>query len=274
MVGLGLLGGSLAAGLRQLFPQIEITAVDAPEVLASSEAKALVHRGINRQSDAAVREAMASSDLVFLAATIGGIEHWLPRALEAAALVTDCGSTKRRLVDAGGKCARASRYVPGHPMAGALGGLSGASADLFKDQPWVLCPQGTEASGLQAVTHLIEALGGRPVEMSASEHDRVVATTSHVPRLMASSLARIASRATAFGAAGPAFERLVRGAGGSTAMWKDILGSNRDEVAACLRLLIADLTTCAQELEADQPLDEVLTLLQAAEQARLAFENS
>lgn len=272
IVGLGLLGGSLAAVLRRAIPHIEIVGVDAEKVLQSTEAKRLVDRGILVSDRPEVMRAFGSSDLVFLSATIGGIKDWLPAALDGAALVTDCGSTKRGLVEVASQCTHYRHFVPGHPMAGALGGLSGATADLFVDQPWVLCPQNVESEALRAVQVMVEMTGALPTFMTPQEHDRVVATTSHVPRLMASSLARIAAENQAFGAAGPAFERLVRGAGGSTAMWADILKSNRDEVVSALRLLIGDLEQCAQELSAGSELPGVIELLETAERARLDFK--
>lgn len=271
IIGLGLLGGSLAAALRRKYPALQLVGVDRPEVLQSQTARQLVHRGISLSDTAEVQSSCANSDLVFLAATIGGIESWLPAVLRVAPLVTDCGSTKRRLVRAARLCPGSDRFVPGHPMAGALGGLSGAHADLFVDQPWVLCGEAVQPAALQAVQAMVQAVGGRVTLMTPEEHDRVVATTSHVPRLMASSLTGIALESMAFGAAGPAFERLLRGAGGSTAMWADILQSNRDEVASTLKLLIADLQLCARELSSSGGLPAVLSLLETAERARLEF---
>ncbi len=273
VVGLGLLGGSLAAAVRRCWPSVEIVAVDGPDVLASEAARALVDRGHPLGEVAAVEAEFARSDLVFLSATVGGIAAWLPRALRAAPLVTDCGSTKRHLVAAARACPRWQHFVPGHPMAGALGGLSGASADLFRDQPWVLCPQGVHGAALGAVREMTAAFGARSVEMAPQEHDRVVGITSHVPRLLASSLAGLASRQWAFGAAGPAFERLVRGAGGSTAMWLDIFDTNREEVASALKVVVADLQAAVGELESGGPLRQLEGLLVSAEQARRAYKS-
>lgn len=271
IVGVGLLGGSLAAALGRHFPAIELVGVDQPRVLQSERACQLLSRAIPSGEQTLVKRALASSDLVFLSATIGGIEQWLPTALAEAALITDCGSTKRRLVEVALRCPDFSRFVPGHPMAGALGGLSGAHADLFREQPWVLCGDKAEPAALAAIRAMVEAIGARPVFLSPQEHDRVVATTSHVPRLMASSLVSLAKDNQAFSAAGPAFERLLRGAGGSTAVWEDILRSNRDEVAAALRRLISDLEQCSTELESGGELEGVLSLLERAEKARLDF---
>jgi prephenate dehydrogenase len=107
--------------------------------------------------------------------------------------------------------------------------------------------------------------------MTVEAHDRAVAWTSHAPRLAASALTALATREGALIAAGPAFERLSRGAGGSVEMWRDVLASNADEVARALRCLLQQLGDCAAELEAGS-VERCLALLAEAEQARQSFD--
>jgi prephenate dehydrogenase len=271
IVGLGVIGGSMARALRERLPSLELAGIDRAEVLDSGGRRALVDECIADGDEDAVRRAFARSDLVFLAAPISGIRRWLEPALAHGALVTDCGSTKRELTQAARLLARGAFFVPGHPMAGAGAARAAARADLFEGRPWVLCPEGVEPRALTDIERLVTLVGARPVQMSAAEHDRAVALTSHAPRLVSSALTNLVERAGAFGAAGPAFERLMRGAGGEPEMWRDVLQSNADEVARALRALLAELEACADELERSQ-LEHSLRTLAAAESARQAHD--
>jgi prephenate dehydrogenase len=269
IVGLGVIGGSLARALRERLPSLELAGVDRAEVVSSGARRALVDACIPDGDEPAVHDAFASSDLVFLAAPISGIRRWLEPALAHGALVTDCGSTKRELTQAARSLPRGPHFVPGHPMAGAGAARAAARADLFEGRPWVLCPEGVDPRALAAIERLVALVGARPVHMSAADHDHAVALTSHVPRLVSSALAALVERAGAAAAAGPAFERLMRGAGGDPEMWGDVLQSNADQVARALRALLAELQSCADELERSQ-LEHSLRTLAAAERFRQA----
>jgi prephenate dehydrogenase len=270
---LGLIGGSMSRALREQLPHVRIVGVDREQALGAAATSALADQYVSERDEPAVAQAFGDSDLVFLATPVSGIKRWLGQALQQAALVTDCGSTKREIASAAAVELR-GRFVPGHPMAGPGPRRSEARADLFRGQPWILCPEGVDAAALDAVEALVLRVGARPVRMTAVAHDRAVALTSHAPRLVASALSALVEREGAFAAAGPAFERLVHGAGGSAEMWHDVLASNADEVARALRLLLVELQACAEELEQGARLDHSLAVLAAADQARGAFESS
>jgi prephenate dehydrogenase len=274
VVGLGLIGGSMARALRQVLPSLRLVGVDREAALESARGLGLADRYVSDLDTAGVAEAFAASDLVFLATPVSSIRRWLGVALAHGALVTDCGSTKREILLAARASAGAGRFVPGHPMAGAGAARAAPAADLFEGRPWVLCPEGVEPAALASVEQLIRRIGAEPVRMSAGEHDRAVALTSHAPRVIASALTALVHRERAYDAAGPAFERLAQGAGGSAEMWRDVLGSNADEVARALRLVLRELEACADELAGGASLERNLETLAAADRARAAFKLS
>lgn len=274
VVGLGLIGGSLARAVRQELPGLRLIGIDRASVIERARGQGLADRYLSEQDEAGVAQAFAGSDLVFLAVPVAAIRRWLGAALRHSACVTDCGSTKREIALAARGSEGAARFVPGHPMAGAGASQGGASPELFKGRPWILCPEGTEPTALAAVEELVSRIGARPVRMTAAEHDRAVALTSHLPRLVASALTALAHRENAFAAAGPAFERLTQGAGGSAEMWGDVLATNADEVARALRQVLQELELCARDLEATNGVERSLEVLAAADRARAAFESS
>lgn len=272
IVGLGLIGGSMSRALRRALPSLRLVGVDREAALESARGLGLADHYISELDTAGVGEAFAASDLVFLAAPVSGIRRWLGVALTHGALVTDCGSTKREIALTARASGAAGRFVPGHPMAGAGGAHAVPTADLFEGRPWVVCPEGVEPRALASVEQLLRRIGAEPVRMSAGEHDRAVALTSHAPRVIASALTALVDREGAHEAAGPAFERLTHGAGGSPEMWRDVLGSNADEVARALRLVLRELEACAGELERGGSLERNLETLAAADRARAAFK--
>lgn len=155
-------------------------------------------------------------------------------------LVLDVSSVKRPVVTA----AQGLRnFVASHPMAGTQNsGVRAARADLFEERPWAYVP--TRSAALDArAREFIGSLGGVPVAMSAEEHDRIVAITSHVPQVVAGSFARLlhGSEPGAERLCGPVARELLRISTMSDAMWRDVLAANAENVEQGLRRLIAEL---------------------------------
>lgn len=242
VVGLGLLGGSFALALRELDAEACITAVDRPLVLERPAARATAQVLLDAADTVAVHRAVESADLVLLATPVTAIVSLLPELVTRARIVTDCGSTKRAIARAVEGSPRRGRFVPGHPMAGAPeGGIDLARADLFRGRRWILCPEQSDANAVDEVARLVTRLGAVPIRLSAAEHDRAVALTSHVTQLVASALAAVAFESGAEPAVGPAFERTTQAAGGPEQIWDDILATNADAVAAALTEISREL---------------------------------
>lgn len=263
--GFGLVGASFAAAVREAKPEIRLLAVDLPEVVASSAAQRLADELVATSDRAGVVAAVERSDLCVLAAPVSVIVAELPGLLQRAAVVTDCGSTKRSIWNAALRSPRSGRFVPGHPMAGGPeGGAGQARADLFRGQTWLVCPEHSDADAVAQVESLIALVGAKSVHLSIEAHDRAVALTSHVPQVLASILAVLASRAGAEVAAGPAYRSTIRSAGGAELMWRDIFASNADEVCVVLREVARELGAVAAGLEAS-PADPAPALAVLAE---------
>jgi prephenate dehydrogenase len=270
VVGLGLIGGSVALALREADGAAEIVGVDRTPVLGSPAVKRLPLRLLDAAETTLVDAAFASADLVVLAAPVRVIIELVPRALAAAAIVTDCGSTKRSIAAVAGVHPRRGRFVPGHPMAGAPeGGAEFARADLFRDRRWLLCPDGSDADAANAVEALVRKFGAKAERFGVDEHDRAVARTSHLTQLVSSALVVTARKVGAERAAGPAFEGATRSAGGPEAIWSDIFQTNADEVASALADLIGELEATRAALKAEPPeLEAARALLRRAKETR------
>jgi prephenate dehydrogenase len=267
VVGLGLLGGSFALGVRELEPTAEITAVDLPEVWDRPAARRAAHAFVPVTDSAGFDAAVGAADLTLLAAPVQRIIAFLPRVLVRAKLVTDCGSTKRAIVAAAEMSPRRGRFVPGHPMAGAPeGGIDLAQPGLFRGRRWLLCPAGSDPDAASSVEELIRRLGAEPCRLDVVAHDRAVALTSHATQLLASALAAVALESGAEPAAGPAFESATRVAGGPPEMWGDILETNADLIEQALSALGTEIEAVRAGLA--RPIPDTTAALAVLARAR------
>jgi prephenate dehydrogenase len=249
VLGVGLIGGSVALAARQRLGA-SVCGYDS-----SSEAvAAAVRAGVLDDAAPELGEAVAGADAVFVAVPVGALADTVVRALAVAGghcVVTDVGSTKRAVVGA----VRDPRFVGGHPLAGAeTAGVQHARADLFEGATWYLTPTATTSGVLYERLHrLLRGLGARPTAIDPDAHDRILATVSHLPHVLANVLVAQASQVLAAGqerlpATGPSFRDATRVAGAPSRIWRDIYMSNRDIVADELGRTVARLTEVRQAL--------------------------
>ena len=172
-------------------------------------------------------------------------------------VITDVGSTKRDLVAALGDD---ERFIGGHPLAGAeTAGVENARADLFDGARWYLTPTERSSGVLYDVLQrLVADLGGRPQAIGADAHDRLMATVSHLPHVVANVLvsqaaAELTRDSERMPEVGPSFRDATRVAGSNPAIWGDIFTSNRDAVAAAIEDTAARLRDAAELIRGADP---------------------
>ena len=256
VVGCGLVGASFALALRRAGACGGVAGWDA-DPAALEEALRL---GVVDEVDAAFEGGgVSQSDLVYLAAPVGEIVEYLRAGaphVRAGAVVTDAGSTKREVCRAAGSHAeRAWRFVGGHPVAGShLRGPAHARADLFEGAPYVLTPpeDGSDPTALAALEETFALLGARVRVMRASEHDRALASLSHLPQLVSCALAATAgdemNEAELSALAGPGYRDMTRLASSPWGIWRDILATNPEDVADALDALTLKLSAASAGL--------------------------
>jgi prephenate dehydrogenase len=258
IVGLGLIGGSIACGVRERWPSARITGIDRPAVLAH----AMGSRAIDGGADSV--ELIGSPDLVVLAAPVRENVLLLPQVasrVSSDTVITDVGSTKRDIVAAAQTLATTT-FVGGHPIGGAeKGGFSFARPDLFKGRAWIFTPSASApAAALDRLTRLAQGLGARPQSMDPERHDRVMAYVSHLPQFTASALMEVVgSAATADGLrlAGRGLVDTTRLASSPAEVWRDIGAANADELGTALDLLIERLTELRADLTRGDAIDVI-----------------
>jgi prephenate dehydrogenase len=234
VIGVGLVGGSFALALRRAGAAASIAGYDR-DVQALERAAAL---GVIDTACTSASEAARGAELVVVAVpvrAVGPVLHDVALALDAAAVVTDVGSTKGEVVRIARDELRERfpRFVPGHPIAGReASGVDAAVVDLFRSARVVLTPEdATAAEAVELVKSCWEAVGARVATMAAARHDRIFAAVSHLPHLLSFALvSEIASRedgAELLGFAAGGFRDFTRIAASSPEMWRDIALQNR-----------------------------------------------
>ncbi|MGO9883420.1 MAG: prephenate dehydrogenase/arogenate dehydrogenase family protein [Solirubrobacteraceae bacterium] len=251
VLGVGLIGGSIGLAATERLGAT-VTGHDRSE----QAIEAALARGAVQSSAVTIADAVEGAQAVFVAVPVGVLPDVVSEALTAApsdCVVTDVGSTKRTVVAEH----RDPRFVGGHPLAGAeTAGVQNARADLFEGATWYLTP-GQSTSGVlyERLHRFLHGLGAQPTAIDAETHDRILATVSHLPHVLANVLVSQAAGTLERGrerlpATGPSFRDATRVAGAPSSIWTDIYLSNRDALTAELESTIERLESIRVALAA------------------------
>lgn len=255
IIGLGLIGGSLARALRERMGIKDITAVNRS---TSTIEEALIDKSINRGFNE-LNEYVYSSDIIFVCTpvkrTIEFIEA-LSRKVRKECIITDVGSTKGELARYVNSMSNPPRYIGGHPMAGTeKTGYASGFAHLFENAYYVLTPcRNAPQQAVDIMQKIVKGIGAIPVVMDADEHDRVTGGISHVPHVIASALVNMVKELdTSNGSmqmlAAGGFRDITRIASSSPEMWENIVLSNKQQIRKLLEYFENILEKFKQSME-------------------------
>ncbi|NBE80647.1 prephenate dehydrogenase [Micromonospora rubida] len=251
VVGTGLIGGSVLLRLHER--GIDVTGWD-PDTATRAEGRA---RGIPFPEELA--DAVRGRDVVFLCGPLSSLPETLlivAKHTGPDCVLTDVGSTKGGIAGFAAANGLPDRFIPGHPMAGAArAGLTAAVPELFDGAAWVLCPAAAGIERFRTLAALvIDVFGARVVPMTPDAHDAAAALASHIPHLLAGSLAGAVAdadlRDAVLGLAAGSFRDGTRVAGTPAARTADMLLNNRDQVLAQLGRVTGLLDQLAAALRA------------------------
>jgi len=274
IIGVGLIGGSLARALRQA------GAVD--EVVGCSRRREhlqqAVDLGVIDRYSTDIAAAVKDADMILVAVPLGAMEAIfgaMAGQLAPDAVVTDAGSAKRSVIEAARRAfgELPAGFVPGHPIAGTeQSGVAASFADLYKGRRVILTPTDqTSVAALDKVSAMWQTAGAEVVCMEADLHDEVLAATSHLPHILAfglvDSLARLNEHQEIFDNAAGGFRDFTRIASSDPVMWRDICLENRQALLAMMDRFAEDFARIRAAIEAGQG-DELLEIFSRAKQAR------
>jgi prephenate dehydrogenase len=300
IIGVGLIGGSFALALRK--------ATQVRHIVGIGRSRGNMQRaqavGAIDEIGISLPAALKDAALVLLATPVGQTEAVMAQIspyLEPDTIVTDAGSTKQNVVAAARRqlLPHLRNFVPGHPIAGAeLSGAGAADAELFHGRNVVLTPlPETSAAAASRVAEWWEACGSRVFRMSAAEHDDILAMVSHLPHLLAFALMNHASMDRMHGAgsplpsslpptnqqhyrpceplqfAGTGFRDMVRIAGSSPEMWRDICIANREALVRQIDAYQEELVALRQLLASGNGKELENAFFQARDARKRWLEN-
>lgn len=235
VLGIGLIGGSVALALQKLGYAVGGDDADAGRVADALSRGIITHQGL-----------LPDASVTFVATPVGTVTEGVMDALSrTSGVVTDVGSVKAHVATS----VSDSRFVPGHPMAGSeLDGLDGADAEMFDGAVWVLTPNTSSSDqSFSVIAELVTKFGAEVVALDPVKHDDLVAVVSHVPHLTAATLMRLADdmseeHLALLRLAAGGFRDMTRIASGRPGIWLDICEQNRDAIIRGLDSLINGLS--------------------------------
>lgn len=262
IVGVGLIGGSFAKGIKTLGLAKKVTGFGRhPDKLAKG-----VSLGVLDDYETDPIKAFNQADLVMLAVPLGamkGVMQMILPFLPENCIVTDGGSAKVCVINAAESVFLGSsvRFVAGHPIAGKeKSGVEAADANLYQDHRVILTPTSTtDSEALETVRYLWQALGAEVTEMEPSYHDEVLAATSHLPHILAFNLVDLLNEHSELGdvfqyTAG-GFRDFTRIASSEATMWRDIALNNKSALLKWLGHYQTNLAHLMHLIETDQAKD-------------------
>jgi prephenate dehydrogenase len=262
IVGTGLIGGSIAASFRRVFPATAITGYSL-----GKDASVAHQLGWLDEASESLRACVSGADIVFLSCPVGAMPAMfaeLAQCAESYDILTDCGSTKRSVIDAAQIALGETfnRYIPGHPIAGSeRHGPAGASGHLFVKRNWLLSPQNlAQELVAKRLAPVLEALGSQVKWVDARAHDELFAEISHFPHWMVFAaclgIADGPHGDAALVQSGAGLKDTTRIGASSASLWADIFIDNREPLKASLDRF-------------EEALAQMRTLLESGDKARL-----
>ena len=277
IIGVGLIGGSLAQALRRADAVVEVVGCGR----GKDNLEKAVELGVIDRYSHDVGEAVDGADMIFVAVPLGAMKSTFQAMqghLAADAIITDGGSAKASVVrdamEAFGKLP--PNFIPGHPIAGTEhSGVEAAFPTLYQDRRIILTPLSTTApEALAKVDAMWRLCGADVTHMDVEHHDEVLAATSHLPHMLAFSLvdalAQMKENDEIFRYAAGGFRDFTRIASSSPVMWRDICLANRDALGEMLERFALELTSLSEILREGDG-DHLLEIFERAKAARDRF---
>lgn len=274
IVGVGLIGGSFAKGLKQAGMAKTVMGFGHDE----SSLRKAIELGVIDEYSTDMQTAVGDSDLIMLAVPLGVMEAVLEEMkpyIKQGAIITDAGSAKCSVITSAIKVfgRLPEFFVPGHPIAGKeQSGVTAADPALYINHRVILTPaEQTNADAIQLVTELWQTLGANVEVMGAEQHDDIFAATSHLPHLLAFSLVDLLDDHPELGNVFPytagGFRDFTRIASSDATMWRDIALTNSDAIVKWLKNYQQSITALTELVEAKEG-ERLFKLFENAKSAR------
>lgn len=242
IIGLGLIGGSLAKAVKNISPGSYISAYDTSSAANTALSEGVIERKLNSLEEA------AESDLIFVCTPVNAslnILKALAPKLSENTVITDVCGIKGALHDLWKKTGSRANYIGGHPMTGKeVGGYINSDPILFENAIYILSSLAEKNGKFNDFVSLIKSLGARVMILNPYEHDEVIAYLSHMPQLLSVALINAAAKSNDINYmdfAGGGFRDMTRIASSRFDIWESVIQFNKDKIAGAIDNLISEL---------------------------------
>ena len=277
VIGVGLIGGSLARALRQAGAVEEIIGCGR----GRENLEKALELGVIDKWTHDIGEAVQGADMIFLGIPLGAMEAafgQMKEHLAGNAVITDGGSSKASVVAAASAAFGEvpGNFVPGHPIAGTeRNGVEASFADLYRQRRVILTPLAqTDPDAIERVRAMWQACGAEVTEMSVGHHDEVLAATSHLPHMLAfglvDTLSRMKENDEIFRYAAGGFRDFTRIASSNPVMWRDVCVANGAALSKMLAAFAAEMSDLAETISRGDG-EHLLEIFERAKAARDRF---
>ena len=277
IIGVGLIGGSLARALRKAKLVGRVTGCNRSE----KTLKKAVELDVIDDYYLNISEAVKDADVIIIGTPLSVSEKILPKladSMSANTVLTDVGSVKGGIVNVAKEvlAEKFSNFVPGHPIAGTeKNGVEASFEDLFVNHRVILTPlKETSPKAHKLVKQMWKSVGAQVIDLDVKHHDEVLAATSHLPHMLAYALvdclASMQESEEIFEYAAGGFADFTRIASSSPSMWDDICFSNREALIRTLEIFSSHIDNIKSAIEKSES-DELLEIFRRAKEARDKF---
>jgi prephenate dehydrogenase len=279
IIGLGLIGGSIAKALKDRLNITCITAVDNNE----SSIRQAISEGYIQEGFTELNDSVYNSDIIFLCTPVKYTLEYLTLLcgnVKESCILTDTASTKKEIIDYINSLDNPPCFIGGHPMAGTeKAGFASSFSHLFENAYYILSPsKNSPKEALELLTEIVEGIGAIPVKLDAKEHDIITATISHVPHVIASALVNLVKQSDSperkmqvLAAGG--FKDITRIASSNPQIWESIILSNRQEVKETLNKLVKTISTFIEYIDNNNS-SNIYNFFESARNYRNTFSNN
>lgn len=275
-IGFGLIGGSIAKGLKKADPTTRIFAYARNK---SSVEVAQEDGIVNVVLDSPYSERLKEADMIFLCAPVEvnvSYMEGVAKLMKDGAVLTDVGSTKTAICEKAIELGLGDKFIGGHPMAGSeQTGYAAATDYLFSNAYYIITPISENPALVDALRNVATTLGAIPIVVNAEKHDTATAAVSHLPHIIASSLVNIVKDSDdetqlmkTLAAGG--FRDITRIASSSPEMWEQICDTNSKPLVELLDRYIAELQDISASLKKDESDQKILHMFESSR----AYRNS
>jgi len=279
IIGLGLIGGSIAKALKDRLNITCITAVDNNE----SSIRQAIEEGYIQEGSTELNDSVYNSDIIFLCTPVKYTLEYLSLLygnVKENCILTDTASTKKEIISYINSLDNPPCFVGGHPMAGTeKAGFASSFSHLFENAYYILSPsKNSSKEAFELLTEIIKGIGAIPIKLDANEHDIITATISHVPHVIASALVNLVrqsdspERKMQVLAAG-GFKDITRIASSNPQIWESIILSNRQEVKETLNKLVKTISTFIEYIDNNNS-SNIYNFFESARNYRNTFSNN